>query len=71
MGKTRLYMIRHGQSEGNLKNLFLGHTDMDLTELGHLQAEMAAEYLATVPVDVIYASDLKRAFHTALHTSEK
>ena len=71
MGKTRLYMIRHGQSEGNLKNLFLGHTDLDLTELGHLQAEKTAEHLATVPVDVIVSSDLKRAFNTALHTAEK
>lgn len=71
MGKTRLYMIRHGQSEGNLYNLFLGHTDLDLTELGHRQAEKTAEYLASLPVDAIYASDLKRAFHTALHTAEK
>ena len=41
--KTKLYLIRHGQSQGNLLGLFLGHTDMDLTELGYRQAEMAAD----------------------------
>lgn len=68
---TNIYLIRHGQSEGNLKRRFLGHTDLDLTELGHAQAEKTAEYLKDIEVDVIYASDLKRAYNTGLHTAEK
>lgn len=71
MEKTTFYLIRHGQSEGNLKNLFLGHTDLDLTPLGHQQAQITAEYLSDVHADFIYSSDLKRAYHTALHTAEK
>lgn len=67
--KTKLYLIRHGQSRGNLKSLFLGHTDMDLTELGYRQAEMAAEYLKDIPVDRIYSSDLQRAYHTGCATA--
>ncbi|MBR2615152.1 MAG: histidine phosphatase family protein, partial [Clostridia bacterium] len=55
--------------EGNLKDLFLGFTDLDLTELGHTQAALAASFFQDVPVDKIYSSDLKRAYHTALHTA--
>ncbi len=71
MKTTHIYLIRHGQSEANAADAFIGHTDLDLTERGHLQAEMAAEYLKSTPVDAIYASDLKRAYNTALHTAEK
>ena len=42
--KTHIYFIRHGQSEGNLKDLYLGHMDLDLSELGYRQAEKAIEY---------------------------
>lgn len=62
---TRLILIRHGQSEGNARSLFLGHTDLDLTPLGLAQAEAAARFLDPYPIDVIYASDLLRARHTA------
>ncbi len=70
MGKCRFIFVRHGQSEGNLRNEFLGHTDLPLTELGHRQAECTAVYLESVPIDVIYASDLKRAYMTAEHIAE-
>ena len=70
MDKTLLYFIRHGESEANERDAFIGHTDLDLTRLGHQQAQMAAEYLRAIPADVIYASDLKRAYNTAMHTAE-
>lgn len=69
--KTQLYLIRHGQSEGNKTKTFLGHTDLDITELGHIQAENTAEFFKDIKVDVIYSSDLMRAYNTALHTAEK
>ena len=71
MKKTRLYLIRHGQSIGNLHCTFLGHTDLDLSEKGYLQAELVSEYLKKIPVDRIYSSDLMRAYHTACPTAEK
>lgn len=71
MAKCRLYFVRHGQSEGNLHHQFLGHTDLPLTDLGHVQAQLAGEYLADKNIDIIYASDLKRAWQTAEHISEK
>jgi broad specificity phosphatase PhoE len=70
---TRLIIIRHGQSLANAENLFAGLSDYDLSPLGHKQAALAAEYLAQSQehIDVIYASDLKRAYHTATPIGER
>ena len=63
---TRIIMMRHGQSLANAQRRFAGHTDFDLTELGHKQAENAAQYLLKKEkIDAIYSSDLLRAYHTA------
>ena len=64
-GKTTVYLIRHGESLGNLKSICLGHTDLDLTELGRLQAKMTADELSRVDFAAIYTSDLIRAQNTA------
>jgi len=63
---TVIYLIRHGQSLGNAAKVFLGHTDKDLSPLGYEQAERTAKFLENVPIDVIYSSDLMRAYNTAL-----
>lgn len=65
----KIYLIRHGESKANEKNLFLGHGDLDLTELGIEQAKKTAKYLKTVNADVIYSSDLLRAYNTAKQTA--
>ncbi len=62
---TKLILVRHGQSVGNLVRRFLGHTDLDLTPMGQAQAQRVAEYLADEKIDAIYSSDLLRAAHTA------
>ena len=62
---TKIIIIRHGESLGNLHQIMLGHTDIDLAPRGYLQAEAAAEYLKDEHIDVIYSSDLVRARHTA------
>ena len=63
--KTTVYLIRHGQSLGNLHNICLGHTDLDLTDLGYIQAEATAKALADIDFAAIYSSDLVRARNTA------
>lgn len=62
---TKIIIIRHGESLGNLHQIMLGHTDIDLAPRGYVQAEAAAEYLKNEPIDAIYSSDLIRAQHTA------
>ncbi len=61
-----LYLVRHGQSEGNVKRYFHGQTDFPLTELGQQQAKQVAEKLKDAPFTRCCASDLQRAWNTAL-----
>lgn len=68
--ETKIIMIRHGESLGNAKDIYLGHTDWDLTERGKAQADAVAEYLKNEKIDAIYSSDLIRAYHTALPHSK-
>lgn len=71
--RTTIYLIRHGESEANERNAFLGHCDLNITEVGYKQACAVAEFLEReigCP-DVIYSSDLSRAFNTAKCTAEK
>jgi 2,3-bisphosphoglycerate-dependent phosphoglycerate mutase len=61
-----LVLVRHGQSEWNLKNLFTGWKDPDLTEQGVSEAKEAGRKLKAqgLSFDVAFTSDLTRAQHT-------
>ena len=68
---TQLILVRHGQSLANADRLFAGHSDFDLSDFGKEQASMTARYLfEKEKIDVIYASDLLRAYHTACPIGE-
>lgn len=62
----KLMLVRHGQSDWNLKNLFTGWTDVDLTEKGVQEAVDAGKLLAGLDYDfdIAYTSVLKRAIRT-------
>ncbi len=63
---TNLIFIRHGESVANKDDVCIGHTDLDLSETGRIQAKLTAEYIVkNFKVDKIYSSDLKRAYNTA------
>jgi 2,3-bisphosphoglycerate-dependent phosphoglycerate mutase len=61
-----LVLVRHGQSEWNLKNLFTGWRDVDLTELGREEAKTGAQKLKArgVKFDIAFTSALQRAQKT-------
>src|ERR1041384_8852810 len=63
MSDRLLVLVRHGQSEWNLKNLFTGWKDVDLTEAGVAEARAAGRKLKGqgLSCDVAYTSALKRA----------
>ena len=62
----KLVLCRHGQSDWNLKNLFTGWTDVDLTDLGRQEAVAGGRTVAGLDydIDVAYTSVLKRAIRT-------
>ncbi len=67
---TELYVVRHGQTYGNIDNLWCGHAETELTPLGIAQARATGRRLAHVPFAAAYASDLTRTHDTARHVLE-
>jgi 2,3-bisphosphoglycerate-dependent phosphoglycerate mutase len=66
MSERLLVLVRHGQSEWNLKNLFTGWRDVDLTDKGVAEAREAGRKLKAqgLSFDVAFTSALKRAQRT-------
>jgi 2,3-bisphosphoglycerate-dependent phosphoglycerate mutase len=64
-----LVLVRHGQSDWNLKNLFTGWRDIDLTEQGIAEALDAGEKLKArgLKFDIAFTSALQRAQKTCQH----
>ncbi|MDY5911826.1 MAG: 2,3-diphosphoglycerate-dependent phosphoglycerate mutase [Inconstantimicrobium porci] len=62
----KLVLIRHGESEWNMKNLFTGWSDVDLSPKGIQEAKHAEQILkdSGFDFDICYTSYLKRAIHT-------
>ncbi len=69
----KLVFVRHGQSEWNLKNLFTGWTDVDLSEEGVRQAKEAGAKIkaAGIKFDLAFTSVLKRAIKTCHYALEE
>ena len=66
---TRLLLVRHGETEGNVNKVWHGELDAPLTERGQLQVAATANRLkqlhAQHPIDAFYVSPLPRAQSTA------
>ena len=67
-----VYFARHGQTVWNVENKICGATDIELTELGHRQAEELGRLVTAgdYDIDEILYSPLVRASETARHVSE-
>lgn len=62
---TEIVLVRHGETEWNVSQVFRGRLDVELNETGMKQAELLAEYLRELDIEAIYSSPLKRALKTA------
>jgi len=62
---TEIILIRHGETEWNVAEIFRGRIDIELNQTGIKQAELLAEYLSEVKIEAVYSSPLKRALRTA------
>ena len=62
---TVLFLVRHGETVDNARQIMQGQTQGCLNEKGREQARVVAERLAAESIDAIVASDLRRAIQTA------
>jgi probable phosphoglycerate mutase len=62
---AKIYIIRHGESESNLRSVFAGQHNSPLTKLGRKQALSAASKIDKAP-DKIISSNLARSLDTAV-----
>lgn len=62
---TRIILIRHAEAEGNIRRIFQGHIDGDVSENGLRQLECLAERCRLYHFDAVYSSPLMRARKTA------
>lgn len=61
----KIYLVRHGQTDDNVRNKMQGWKDTPLNDKGREQASLLIPFFKTVHIDMIYSSDLSRAYETA------
>ena len=62
---TTIILVRHGETEWNVNEVFRGRADIELNRMGVKQAELLAQYLGKRQIEAVYSSPLKRALKTA------
>jgi broad specificity phosphatase PhoE len=62
---TEVFLIRHGQTDANAADYYMGWSAHDLNELGRHQAYCLSSRLADLPITAIYTSPLRRTVATA------
>lgn len=65
-----IYLIRHGQTEGNRDGKFQGHTNYPLTELGIKQASFVSKHFKIKHFDIVFCSSLERCKDTFFHSKQ-
>lgn len=67
----KIYFVRHGKTEWNLEGRFQGASgDSALLPESYQDLEKLGKYLAEIPFDAIYSSDLQRAHSTAVEIAK-
>lgn len=61
----RIFLIRHGLTMWNHEFRYQGHTDIELSNEGRVQAQALQKRLEQEKISAIFSSDLKRAVETA------
>lgn len=62
---TKIYLVRHCEAMGNLKRLFQGSIDLDISETGAEQLEFLKKRFNNIHIDKVFSSPLTRAMKTA------
>lgn len=61
---TKIYLVRHGETDWNIKGIIQGQTNIPLNKTGEIQARECGEYFKNKPIDAIISSPLMRAKKT-------
>lgn len=61
----KLYIVRHGETECNVKRVYYGSLDVSITEKGRRQAAAVGDMLRNVIFDKVIISGLRRTRQTA------
>jgi broad specificity phosphatase PhoE len=67
----KLVLIRHGEIDSNVAKIYSGRSSEPLNENGRVQAQVAAERLQGLDIDVLLTSPLRRAMETSTIIGEK
>ena len=62
---TNVLLIRHGQTDPNIQNIYAGRSDEDLNDTGYTQARRLSSRLAGLPFSAVFTSPLRRTCTTA------
>lgn len=62
---TTIFLVRHGETVDNARQIMQGQTQGELNEMGFKQAQEVAARLSSEAIDAVVASDLHRAIQTA------
>lgn len=62
---VRIFFIRHGQTDHNLKKILQGHLDIDINETGVDQAKKVGKAFESIDLDYFISSDLIRCVNTS------
>ncbi len=65
-----IYVLRHGQTDYNVKNIYQGQSDIPLNEIGVEQAKEVAQKFTNIDIDAILVSPLIRTKQTAQYVNE-
>ena len=68
---TTIFLVRHGETVDNARQIMQGQTQGELNARGREQAQHLADRLATEQVDAVVSSDLRRAIQTAEYISAR
>jgi 2,3-bisphosphoglycerate-dependent phosphoglycerate mutase len=66
---TEIILVRHGETEWNRERRMQGHTNTPLSDIGRAQAAALGLRMKNARIDVLYSSDLSRAWDTAAAVS--
>ena len=65
IGDSRIFLVRHGETNWNREGRFQGQMDIPLNENGRMQADKASYFLKEVDFNKAYSSSMTRPFETA------